>query len=154
MQQAALAVVWRPGRHVASRLISTAATSSRVAQEIAADLETLEEIMGAEGVSPSVVKDHLAIAAGELGRLKLNGRLRTRSPLSDVIELETLLIGISGKAALWRTLDLHKANSTHDYHGLVRRAEEQLVCVSRCRDSAAMNAFRACLTPRNARTFS
>jgi len=112
----------------------------RVAEEIATDLETLEAIMRSEGVTPSVVKDNVAVAAGELGRL--NGRLRTRSPLSDVIELETLLVGISGKAALWRTLGRLQAGSQHDLDSLTRRAEAQLSSVSRCRDSASVNAFR------------
>jgi hypothetical protein len=114
----------------------------RVAEEIATDLETLEAIMRSEGVAPSVVKDNVAVAAGELGRLKLNGRLRTRSPLSDVIELETLLAGISGKAALWRTLGRLQAGSQHDLDSLTRRAEAQFSSVSRCRDSASVNAFR------------
>jgi hypothetical protein len=38
------------------------------------------------------------------GRLKSNGRLFTRSPLSDLEELEMLRLGIEGKAAGWRTL--------------------------------------------------
>jgi hypothetical protein len=38
------------------------------------------------------------------GRLKFNGRLLARSPLSDLEELELLLLGVEGKAAGWRTL--------------------------------------------------
>ena len=38
------------------------------------------------------------------GRLKFNGRLLTRSPLSDLEELEMLRLGVEGKAAGWRTL--------------------------------------------------
>jgi len=38
------------------------------------------------------------------GRLKPNGRLRTRSPLSSLEELELLRLGVEGKAAGWRTL--------------------------------------------------
>ena len=43
------------------------------------------------------MKDAIARAGERLGPLKLNGRLRTRSPLSDVVELETLVVGIAGK---------------------------------------------------------
>ena len=39
-----------------------------------------------------------------LGRLKLNGSLLKRSPLSKVIELETLVVGVRGKEALWSAL--------------------------------------------------
>ena len=37
-------------------------------------------------------------------RLKLNGYLLARSPLSDLEELEMLRLGVEGKAAGWRTL--------------------------------------------------
>ncbi|MGZ4633244.1 MAG: hypothetical protein ACXV2G_11335, partial [Actinomycetes bacterium] len=35
---------------------------------------------------------------------KLNGRIVGRSPLSSLIELEALVLGVHGKAACWRTL--------------------------------------------------
>jgi len=40
----------------------------------------------------------------KIGRVKFNGRLLHRSPLSTVIELEGLLTGVQGKALLWQTL--------------------------------------------------
>ena len=113
----------------------------RVAKEIEADLERLEAIMRSEGIAPSAVKDKLAVVLEGLGRLKLNGRVRGRSRLSDVIELETLLIGITGKAALWRTLGQALPGAEHDFDSLVERAQAQRDAVSRCRDSAALNAF-------------
>ena len=76
----------------------------RVAEEVAADLRTLERFMDAERVGRSGSKDVLAIVAGRLGGLKPNGRFRDRSPLSDLIELETLLVGLTGKASLWASL--------------------------------------------------
>ena len=56
------------------------------------------------GYSRSKVKPAAAWTAEKLGRLKLNGQLRGYSPLSRLIELEGLLIGISGKIGLWQTL--------------------------------------------------
>jgi len=48
------------------------------------------------------------VAAGwmgeKAGRLKLNGRLLSRSPHSDVLELELRRLGVEGKASCWRTL--------------------------------------------------
>ena len=38
------------------------------------------------------------------GRLKFNGRILSRSTLSDLEELELLRLGVEGKAAGWRTL--------------------------------------------------
>ena len=58
--------------------------------------------MGELGVKP----DRLKVAAGwtseKLGRLKPNAQLRGYSPLSPLVELEGLLIGIQGKLAMWR----------------------------------------------------
>ena len=113
-----------------------------ICEEIAADLRTLEAIMAGEGVGPSRVKDAAAIAAGELGKLKSNGHLRRRSPLSDVIELETLMVGIKGKAALWKSLAQVLPHSEVDFEALQERAARQLVSVSRSRDDAAQRAFR------------
>jgi hypothetical protein len=113
----------------------------RVATEIGADLGKLEEIMGSQGVPPSKVKDTLAVLFETLGRLKLNGRLRGRSRLSDVVELETLLIGITGKAALWQALGEALPDPEHSYETLIARARAQIEVVSRSRDSAARKTF-------------
>ena len=65
--------------------------------------------------------------AEKLGRLKLNGRLRGYSPLSRLLELEGLLIGITGKMALWKTLaELEGAEGLGiDFAQLTARAAEQ-----------------------------
>ena len=77
---------------------------TEVAREIEADLRTLEGLMASIGVEPSRAKDALARLAERAGRLKLNGRVLRHSPLSDVFELETLVVGITGKEALWESL--------------------------------------------------
>jgi hypothetical protein len=75
-----------------------------VARQIAQDRETLEGVMRQLNVRPSPTKVGLVRMAERLGRLKLNGRLLKRSPLSRVIELEVLVVGIRGKEALWAAL--------------------------------------------------
>lgn len=79
-------------------------TLSRVCAEIEADRTVLEQVIEGLGYSPSKVKPAAAWVAEKLGRLKLNGQLRGYSPLSRLIELEGLLIGITGKIGLWQTL--------------------------------------------------
>jgi cell division protein FtsB len=79
-------------------------TLSRVCAEIEADRTVLEQVIEGLGYSRSKVKPAAAWAAEKLGRLKLNGQLRGYSPLSRLIELEGLLIGITGKIGLWQTL--------------------------------------------------
>lgn len=75
-----------------------------LAGEVAADRESLREIMRSVGVHPSVVGTTTARAGELLGRLKPNGHLFTRAPLTDVIELETLRLAVSGKLAGFEVL--------------------------------------------------
>jgi hypothetical protein len=75
-----------------------------ITQQIARDRKTLEDVMRQLNVPTSASKVALVRMAERLGRLKLNGRLFTRSPLSRIIELEALLVGIRGKEALWSAL--------------------------------------------------
>ena len=53
----------------------------------------------------------------KVGRLKPNAQLRGYSPLSPLVELEGLLIGIQGKLAMWSVLA-----EVADEVGLDRRA--------------------------------
>src|SRR4029453_12819699 len=77
---------------------------SQLAREIEADRDALKAIMG----ELDVKVDHLKVAAGwtaeKFGRLKPNAQLRGYSPLSPLVELEGLSIGIQGKLAMWRAL--------------------------------------------------
>ena len=60
--------------------------------------------MGRLGVTPSPIKTAIGSIAELAARLKTNGRIFSYSPLSPVIELETLAAGISTKRNLWRAL--------------------------------------------------
>lgn len=104
-----------------------AATLRRVSAEIEADRETLEGVLERLDVSRSPVKPHVAWLLERLGRLKPNGHLRGYSPLSRVLELEGLSMGIAGKTELWRTLSglgLDRRAGV-DFSALTIRAEEQ-----------------------------
>lgn len=81
-----------------------AAEISRMADEIAADRAALREIMAAVGARPSMVATPLARCAAVLGKLKPNGRIIRRSPLTDVLEVEALRIAVTGKAYGWEVL--------------------------------------------------
>ena len=56
------------------------------------------------GVKPDRVKEAMGWTAEKLGRLKLNGQLLGYSPLSRLVELEGLMLGITGKMAMWIAL--------------------------------------------------
>ena len=77
---------------------------SRLAAEIAQDRSALLSIMASLGVTVRGYKVGAAWIGEKAGRLKFNGRLLARSPLSDLEELELLRLGVEGKAAGWRTL--------------------------------------------------
>ena len=72
--------------------------------EVNADRDALREIMRELGVQERRYKLVAAWAAEKAGRLKTNGYLVRRSPLSSVVELEAMMLGVRGKAALWRIL--------------------------------------------------
>jgi hypothetical protein len=84
--------------------VADRATLQRLAAEINADRRALLEIMALLGVPVRHYKTAAAWLGERAGRLKFNGRLHTRSPLSSLEELELLRLGVEGKAAGWRTL--------------------------------------------------
>ena len=72
--------------------------------EVVEDLATLRGLMQRRGVRPDPVMG-AAIQIGErIGRLKPNGHLLTRSPLSDLVEVEAMLDAVFAKANGWRAL--------------------------------------------------
>jgi hypothetical protein len=76
----------------------------RVAREIEQDRDSLRAIMTQLGVGPDRLKMAGAWAGEKAGRLKLNGHLTSYSPQSRVIEIEGLVVGVTGKRCLWAAL--------------------------------------------------
>ena len=114
-----------------------------ICAEIEADRTTLEEVMERLAVKRNTAKIAGAWTAEKLGRLKLNGRLRGYSPLSRLLELEMLHIGITGKLELWQALQrtLGSKLSDVDFSALIQRAESQRQTVERLRLDAATEAL-------------
>ena len=77
---------------------------TELGDEIEADRATLGEIMSALGVGTDRTKVIAARVFERVGRLKPNAQLRGYSPLSPLVELEVLGLGIRGKLAMWRAL--------------------------------------------------
>jgi hypothetical protein len=84
---------------------SYAAFFSRLATEIEQDRDELAAIMRSLDVGSDRLKESVAWAGEKLGRLKPNGRVLGYAPLSRVLELESLIAGVSAKLALWRGLE-------------------------------------------------
>jgi hypothetical protein len=115
---------------------------AELAEEIAVDRAELRTVLRELGVEPSRVKIALARSAERLSRLKLNGRLLDYSPLSRLIELETLSAGIEAKRGLWQALrQAVDGQLGVDLDRLTGRAETQIASVERLRKHAAQLAF-------------
>jgi hypothetical protein len=117
-----------------------------LALQIDEDRESLIGLMRTLDVDVVRLKVIGGWAAEKVGRLKLNGRLLGYSPLSRVVELEGLALGVRGKLALWRVLkDLEAVEPRLEHihlDELVNRAEAQLLGLEEQRLLAAAQAFR------------
>lgn len=96
------------------------------------------------GVGVDRPKQVAAWSAEKLGRLKPNGRLTGYSPLSRLVELEFLALGITGKLAMWRVVAdaVDGPRLGADLERLIERAEHQRSEVERWRLRAAAQASR------------
>lgn len=120
---------------------------TELAAEIGDDRDTLERLLDALNVSGGLGKRALALLGERLGRLKPNGHIRTRSPLSRLEELEMLSAGIRAKARLWAALDAARvAPERFDMADLRGRAERQLDVVDGLQRRAAIDAFVSSVT--------
>ena len=119
----------------------------RIALEVEEDRDSLRAIMTALGVGPDRFKVAGAWAGEKAGRLKLNGHLTGYSPQSRVIEIEGLVIGVTGKRALWAALR-HVAPQEprldiEELDRLILRAERQIADLEEQRLKAVAEAVAA-----------
>lgn len=116
-----------------------------LAGEIDEDRDALLSVMSALGVGTDRIKVLGGWTAEKLGRLKLNGRLLSYSPLSRLVELEGLVLGVSGKLALWQALEVIQAGEPRlakiDLPSLSQRAERQLDELERHRRASVPEAL-------------
>jgi hypothetical protein len=122
-------------------------TLRRLAAEIAHDRAALLDIMAALGIKVRRYKVSAAWIGEKAGRLKFNGRLFARSPLSNLEELEMLRLGVEGKAAGWRTLrtlaDTDTRLDSARLDELISRARRQADLLEDLRIGAAEQVTKA-----------
>jgi hypothetical protein len=118
---------------------------AEIVEEIEEDRETLKQVMDRVDVGQDRKKQALSWVAEKVGRLKPNNRLFGYSPLSRVIELEGLSLGIEGKRCLWQALRVTNEPRLEDFgfDGLIERAERQRAGVEEHRLAAAQTALGA-----------
>lgn len=73
-------------------------------EEWESDVATIQDVRFAFSVDGGFLKEVAALLGERFGRLKLNGHLVTQSPLSPVVEIESMLALIKSKERLWSTL--------------------------------------------------
>ena len=114
-----------------------------LADEIEEDRDILRGIMDDLEIGADPVKNALGWGAEKLGRLKPNGQLRGYSPLSRIVELEGLTVGVRGKLSLWENLRavFGEEVAGRNLDGLINRAERQLEGLTEHRTEAARVAF-------------
>ena len=102
----------------------------RLTREVDEDRQSLRRIMARLDISESTAQQAVMWVGEKAGRLKPNGYILSRSPLSDVIELEALRSAVTGKLSGWQTL---RAVAVHEprldrseLETLIQRAESQL----------------------------
>lgn len=98
------------GLALARRAASNATDQERqgmwrtLAAELSEEREILKQIRDRVGAKPNLPKYAVAWAGEKAGRLKLNGYLLRQSDLGQMLELELLIVGVTGKLSLWRAL--------------------------------------------------
>jgi hypothetical protein len=113
----------------------------RLAAEIAQDRAALLGFMATLGVPVRGYKVWAAWAGEKAARMKFNGHILSRSPLSSLEELEMMRLGVEGKAAGWRTLRVLAETDARLDAGrldeLISRARRQADLLEELRVSAA-----------------
>ena len=137
------------GSRLARRLASRVPEGSPlrgVAAEIEEDLITLEELMREVGVGPSRAKDALARVAEQVSRMKQSAPFDSTCA-TDLVDSETLVVGITGKRALW--ISLREADAVSDLErleALIERATAHLEIAEEFRRVAARQVLVRDLT--------
>lgn len=117
-----------------------------VPRQIAADEVALDRAMKFLDVHGGLIKRVFAALIQVVGQLKINGQLVGYSPLSRVVEIETLMSGIVAKRRLWaslRQVTEHRRELLHgiDLVDLEIRAQRQLEGLGPVHEFAARMAF-------------
>jgi len=117
----------------------------RLANEVRRARDDLRDICRQFDVSFSKVGRAMAFAGVAVGRLKMNGRILRYSPLSRVIELETMSSGVLSQLRLWESLlQVAEGDTRLDKAALARHvadANDQLETLRSLHERAADDAF-------------
>ena len=122
-----------------------AADIARVSAEIDRERALLQNLIRDLGVRQRPHRQAAAWLAEHAGRLKLNGRVVRRSPMTMVLETELMRGAVLGKLGGWQTLEELAPDLGLDpatFQKLADDARGQVDALGRVHDHASRNAFR------------
>jgi hypothetical protein len=117
----------------------------RLRDDVRTERRRLRAVIRSLGLGLNLPKQALARVGELAGRLKLNGRVLPRSPLSPLLELELLQSGVSAKSGLWRVLAAHAPSlglDPQEFRRLEEQAEAQVEAIVRAHRTMLVDAFR------------
>jgi hypothetical protein len=120
-------------------------------RQIEEDRAALIRLMDRLDIGRDRPKEAAAWGLERAGRLKLNGRLVGYSPLSRLVEFESLLLGVTGKRSMWRSLlivvDEEPRLEREELATLATRAESQVDGLEAHRGEVVVDALGAGVIP-------
>lgn len=114
-------------------------------EQLRAERELYRDLLNALGVPRRRYRQAAAWLGEKAGRLKLNGRVTHRSPMTTVLEAELMRSAIMGKIGGWQTLREHAAELGLDaarLDELTAQARAQVELFDRFHAWARARAFR------------
>ncbi|HRE82144.1 MAG TPA: hypothetical protein PLN52_13935 [Opitutaceae bacterium] len=116
--------------------------ASALLSEIVEEGKSVEEIKRELGGSSGVIKHAASLVTAQLAKAKLHNM---KSPLGIFEAIEALMLGVTGKRALWIILEqLSRTDARlhgHDYARFIKRSTEQILELEEKRVTAAFLAF-------------
>ena len=140
---AGLARIKRMAKAFADTPVS--ADLERVSAELSREREFLLGLLHDLGVRQRPHRQAAAWLAERAGRLKLNGRIVRRSPMTMVLESELMRAAVLGKLGGWQTLEELAPDLGLEPGTFVKLGDEarsQIEALSRVHEHARRNAFR------------
>lgn len=116
-----------------------------LADEIRADRELLRNVIDDLGIRRRPYRQAAAWVGERVGRLKLNGRVVERSPMTLLLETELMRSAVAGKLGGWETLREHASELHLDatvYDRLIEAGHRQLATLDEIHEYARTRALR------------
>lgn len=118
---------------------------AELTEQIRGERQLYRTLLATLGIRRPRYRQVVAGVGERLGRLKLNGRIMERSPLTVMLELELMRSAVTGKLSGWQTLEEYADDLGLEPERFARLAEmtrRQLALLERLHEHAREQAFR------------